>query len=159
MIFLLSAFLFAVSGNAIFTENVFVKDFNGKAVNLKEIEITKDTVMVFIWCKTCGACVKRLNTLKNSQTRQIIAIAITENDSVEKEKLIIAKNNWTFNLYYDQHQNSIKYLVEKKYMKNYKMEGGKYRFGYPQIFMFVKDQFVCYSCDKFLPPLPPVKSK
>jgi hypothetical protein len=142
-----------VDSNLIFTENVFVSNLQSEIVNLKHIAITKDTVMIFIWCKTCGACIKRLNSFKNINTRQIIAIATTKSDTIDTERSIIAKNNWNYDLYFDKEQNIIKYLVQKNYLTSFEKQGDKYFFGYPQIFMFVNNSFICRSCDKYLPQI------
>jgi len=145
-----------IYSNDIFTENVFVKDTNYKEINLKEIEIIKDTVMVFVWCKTCGACIKYLNWYKSENKEknyQILAIAITKNDSIEKEKSIINKNQWTFQLYYDNKQNLAKFFTKKGYYKNpnYKSDGYVFN-GFPKVFMFVKNKFLCNGCDKYSNP-------
>ena len=142
---------FNSNNDKIFDENIIVHDINSKEFNIRDLKITKDTVMVMIWCKTCGSCIKRLNSLKNINNRQILAIASTENGTIEKEKAIIAKNNWTYDLFFDTEQNFVKFLIQKKYLTQYEKVGNKYRFFYPQIFMFVNNKFVCNSCDDFLP--------
>ena len=142
--------------NKIFTEDLFVNDFSNNHLNLKDCEISKDTVLVFVWCKTCGSCIHYLNWLKSSgkeKNYQIFAIAITKNDSIEREMAFVKKFKWPFQVYYDKNQSLAKYFVKKKYFKDLnpnRKEIGFY--GFPRIFMFVKNEFLCNSCDKFVNP-------
>ena len=142
--------------NGIFTEDVIVKDSNGKEMNLKQIEITKDTVMVFAWCKTCGACIHCLDFYKSKdryKSYQIIAIAMTKNDTIDREKYIVRKHHWNYQVYFDKNQSLVNYLTKKGYYKqpaSHESYVGFY--GFPQIFMFVKEKFFCKSCDKYANP-------
>ena len=86
-----------IYSNELFQNDIFVKDINGKDQNLKNIKIEKDTVMIIIWCKTCGSCIMRLNSFRGIGTRQVFAIATTESDSIETEKSIISRFKWKFN--------------------------------------------------------------
>lgn len=142
--------------NRIFKDDVFVKDYSGKIVSLKKIDILKDTVLVFVWCKSCGACIYYLNWMKaqNKQKNyQILAIAITKNDTIEKERAIVEKYKWPFQIYFDENQNLAKYFTKCKYYKESNYERKEVGFhGFPKAFMFVRNEFFCYSCDKYVNP-------
>ncbi len=146
----------SIPANGIFTEDVIVKDSNDKEVNLKQIEITKDTVMVFAWCKTCGACIHYLDFYKTKtryQNYQIIAIASTTNDTIDREKSIIRKHQWPYQIYFDKNKNLAIYLTKKGYNKqpaSHESYVGFY--GFPKIFIFVKNKFFCNDCDKYINP-------
>ncbi len=160
--FLLAIFLFSVSGKSQFAEDVFVKGIDGKDVNLKNIEITKDTVMIYVWCKTCGICIANLDNYKRwnlEKNYQIITIAISKSDSIETEKKIIEKHKWTYQLYYDNYyiQNLTKFFIKKGYYKmpnNSEKEVERFAY-YPQVFIFVKGQLICSefkNCNQYLYP-------
>jgi len=160
ILFLLLALL--SNKNEIFTEDVLVKDINGKEVNLKDFETTKDTVMVFLWAKWCGACKMRLDYYKaNKRYRnyQILAIAVTQGDSIDKEKEIINKHQWPFQIYFDNNQNIAKFFIKKGYFKQPKEQKDFGFYGFPQTFMFVKNIFLCKSCDKYANPYSQKKVK
>ncbi|PIP54518.1 MAG: hypothetical protein COX07_04905 [Bacteroidetes bacterium CG23_combo_of_CG06-09_8_20_14_all_32_9] len=155
--FITTLLILILSDIAIFTEDVIVKDIKGKEVNLQNIKITKDTVMIFVWCKTCGSCIKCLDyykARKRYQNYQILAIAITKGDSIETEKTIINKHHWTFQMYFDNKQKLAKYMSKKGYFKfkpRKKTEEIGY-YGFPQRYMFVKNKFLCNGCDKYANP-------
>ncbi|HNW98142.1 MAG TPA: redoxin domain-containing protein [Bacteroidales bacterium] len=145
-----------VYNNDIFTEDVFVKNIDDKELNLKNIEITKDTVMIIVWCKTCGACIKYMDwykTKNKEKNYQILAIAINKNDTIDKEKEIINKHQWPFQIFFDKNQNLAKFLNKKGFYRNpnYKIRGEGFT-SFPYIFMFVKNKFFCISCDKYANP-------
>ncbi len=136
----------------IFTEDLFVKDFRGNSVNLKNLAIRKDTVVVFAWCKTCGACIRYLNYLK-SKNYQLIAVAITENDSIEAEKKIAGRFLWNFDLFYDSKSRLVNYLYKKdnfnkRYLHNNKIVFG----GFPNIYLFINGIMVKQNADKYINP-------
>ncbi len=153
VIFVFLTLMLSSDSDSLFNDNIMVHDINGSEFNLIDLETTKDTVMVIVWCKTCGSCIKRLNSFKNIKTRQVLAIATTHTDNIDTEKSIIAKNNWTFDVFFDTKQEFVKYLIKKKYLTRYKKAGDNYQFGYPQIYMFVKNKFICKSCDNYLPKI------
>lgn len=136
----------------IFTEDLFVKDFRGNSVNLKNLAIRKDTVVVFAWCKTCGACIRYLNYLK-SKNYQLIAVAITENDSIEAEKKIAGRFQWNFDLFYDSKSRLVNFLYKKdnfnkRYLRNNKIAFG----GFPNIYLFINGVLVKQNTDKYINP-------
>ena len=141
--------------NKIFTEDLFVKDFSHNRINLKDIEISKDTVLVFVWCKTCGSCIHYLNWFKSKgkeKNYQIIAIAITKNDSIDREKAFMEKFKWPFQIYYDKNQSVAKYFVNRYFKESNQNRKEVGFYGFPRIFMFVKNEYFCSSCDKFVNP-------
>jgi len=142
--------------NGIFTEDLIVKDSNGKEVNLKQIAITKDTVLIFVWCKTCGSCIHCLDFYKTRdryKNYQILAIAITKNDTIEREKYLIRKHNWNNQVYFDKNQNLAKFFIKKGYHKLPETQKNYIGFcGFPQTFMFVKNKFLCNDCGKYVNP-------
>lgn len=135
----------------IFTNDLIVYDINFKEFNLKNLEIRKDTVILMVWNKTCGSCIKHLNSLKENTTKQIIAIAMVDNLSIDREKSLILANGWKYDMFFDNRQNLVKYLIDKRYLTQYEVSKGRYRFFYPQIFMFAKGKLICKGCDKFMP--------
>jgi peroxiredoxin len=156
LILLLSLFTLPANDNGLFTEDVIVKNGDGKEINLKNIEITKDTVMVFTWSYWCGSCKKYLDSYKANKrykNYQIIAVAIVKGDSIKLEKQIADQHQWPFEVYYDNKQNVAKFLYKKGYYKfDFKYEKKVGFYGFPNIFMFVKGKFLCTSCDKYANP-------
>lgn len=136
----------------IITEDLFVKDFGGNSVNLKNLAIRKDTVVVFAWCKTCGACIRYLNYLK-SKNYQLIAVAITENDSIEAEKTIVDRFHWDFELFYDSKNRLANYLYRKGIFDNRAIKNHKIVFGgFPKIYLFINGVLVKQNADRYINP-------
>ncbi len=136
----------------IFREDLWVKDFNGNAINLKNVSICKDTVVVFAWCRTCGACIKYLNYLKNKNC-QIITVAITENDSINTEKKIANRFNWNFDLFYDNKGRLANYLYKKGILDKRYVRNNKIAFrGFPNIYLFVKGVLQTKNVSKYANP-------
>lgn len=139
---------------SLFTEDLLLKDFNNNLVNLKFLEFDKDTLVLFVWCKTCGPCIKLLNQLRDNKAHkkfQVLAVAIVKDDSIKREKEIIEKNNWPFQLYYDDEQNLGKFMGDRGYYVNPFTNNKIHSFSaFPAVFMFVKGELMCFGCREFL---------
>jgi peroxiredoxin len=144
--------------NELFTDDIMVKDSLGNPINLRNIEITKDTVLIFVWCKTCGSCIHYLNFYKNKNrytNYQILAVTINRSDTIENEKAIINKHSWPFQIFFDKEQNFAKFVIRNGFFSNFKRtekQNHEAFHSFPQVFMFVKNKFFCYSCDKYANP-------
>lgn len=148
-------FILTINDNALFNEDILVKDFAGNEINLKNIKITKDTIMICTWSDWCGSCIKRLDYYKANkryENYQIFAFAnVSKEGSFEKEKIILNEHKWSFHIYYDNNNNLANFLFKKGYLKSNPLyKENKVRL--EGIFMFVKNKFLCSSCDKYANP-------
>lgn len=141
--------------NSIFTEDVLVRDTTGATINLRNLLTTKDTVMIFVWCKHCGSCISRLdwfNTSLKQSKYQIIAITINGAEGMRDEMEMIKKRNWPFQFFFDQDQNVAKFFHRKAYYHSPASRSSIGFYAFPNVFMFVKGDLLCNGCDKYSNP-------
>lgn len=146
----------AIYFNKIFNEDVLVHDTVGNKINLRKIEISKDSVMFIFWSKTCPPCIKKLDLLKaqnRQETIQIIGISHGGKSNVGKIKKIIAEHSWPFDFYFDTTEDFIKYMIQNKYLvdsRYYRFVNGHYNLLVPQTYLFVNNKFHCFGCGEII---------
>lgn len=139
--------------NHIFSEDVIVHDTMGNEINLKKIEINKDSVMFIFWSKSCSPCFKKMNILKSQnrqKTIQIIALSRGGKANEAKIKQIIDWYSWPFSFYFDTNESFIKYMVQNKYLTSFTIKNGHYNARVPQTYLFVNNKFHCFGCDEII---------
>lgn len=132
---------FKSNSNNIFTQDLIVKNIYNKNINLKNLEIHSDTVLVFIWCKTCSFCIKCLNYYKTkASTYKILAIGVSKDTTYIKEKEIAEKNQWPFELLFEYNNNVAKYFYNKGYYKQFYSTNPVTFRSFPLMYLFINNK-------------------
>lgn len=137
------------SNETLLNSDVKVIDIDKKVINLNKINIIKDSVLVVLWHYRCSPCIKELNELQEMQIHrkiQVVVVAINLNNQFSEEILLIRKQGWVFDFYFDDKKELQEYLISNKLMRKeqfYKSDkSDTYLISVPQSYLFIKRKLV-----------------